>query len=147
MFFPGLQILSPKLCLFCNLLKFSVLSSHFFTGHHYCYGVSDTLLGMPRNLSSSSLVCVLPHHNLLSVVLSLLLVLLFPQFLELFVIINCSACVFFLFSRSLMFFFLNLYLLVPHVGGFLKIFNSCQCPGQTGYDIMKKDILLVHVDF
>lgn len=80
---------------------------------------------MPRNLSSSSLVCVLPHHNLLSVVLSLLLVLLFPQFLELFVIINCSACVFFLFSRSLMFFFLNLYLLVPHVGGFLKIFNSC----------------------
>lgn len=63
---------------FCNLLEFSAVfsCSVFPDGPHY--SVPATCLVMQRNLSCSTmLVCVLLHHNLLSLVFRLHSVLLF----------------------------------------------------------------------
>lgn len=102
----------------------------FIDSHHYYYSIPDTPLVMQGNLSCSrKLVCVLPCHNLLSVVARMCLVLLFPPAFGDFC--NNTLLCFFLFLVSLLSprllksFFLNLYLLFSHVGGFLQILNSC----------------------
>lgn len=95
----------------------------FPDGFHY--SVPATFLVMQRTLlCSRMLVCVLLHHDLLSLVLRLHLVLLFSLIFGAFC--NNMLLSFFLFPLDpLRIFFLNLYLLLSHVGGFLKIFNSC----------------------
>lgn len=71
------KMLNLNDAIFYNLLKFSaVFSCVFPDGSHY--SVPAACLVMQRNLSCSRrLVCVLLHHDLLSLVLRLHLVLLF----------------------------------------------------------------------
>lgn len=69
---------------FCNLLEFSAVFPYVFPdGSHY--SVPATFLVMQRTLlCSRMLVCVLLHHDLLSLVLRLHLVLLFSLIFEAF---------------------------------------------------------------